>query len=212
MSETQVQATPAKSKTEYTTVKMEDGSDFDFPGTRQVSKSYEINEQTGLVTATFRYRNGRVLKLASDQLTRETQLTSLGHGLVQKVGDNGAGLKDIDDLVLSGEEMIHQLVNEGWAAPAVAGDSLAGASIIIKALVETSGLTVDGVKAYLDKRLAAAKDKGEKLSRQELYASFRNPASKTGAVIKRLEDEKASKSTKVSADDELAAMQAAATA
>ena len=47
---------------------------------------------------------------------------------------------------------------------------------------------------------------GEKLTRQELYSSFRNPASKTGQIIKRLEEEKAAKATKFSADDLLAEM------
>ena len=60
------------------------------------------------------------------------------------------------------------------------------------------------IMAEMVEKLAAAKAKGEKLSRQELYASFRNPTSKTGAVIKRLEEEKASKGAKIDSDALLA--------
>ena len=46
------------------------------------------------------------------------------------------------------------------------------------------------IGVHLQGKLDAAKARGEKLSRQELYNSFRNPATKTGAIIKRLEEEK----------------------
>ena len=48
------------------------------------------------------------------------------------------------------------------------------------------------------------KAKGEKLSRQELYNGFRSANTPTGVVIKRLEEEKLAKSTKVNAADMLA--------
>ena len=60
------------------------------------------------------------------------------------------------------------------------------------------------VKEFLQKKLDAAKAKGEKLSRQELYNGFRSANTPTGVVIKRLEEEKLAKSTKVNAADMLA--------
>ena len=87
-----------------------------------------------------------------------------------------------------------------------AGESLAGASIVIRAICEATGKSISDVRAFLDGKLEAAKARGEKLTRQALYASFRNPASKTGAIIKRMEEEKASKSNAVNADDLLAEM------
>ena len=71
---------------------------------------------------------------------------------------------------------------------------------LIKAIVEASGKSVEDIKAFLDAKLETAKAKGEKLTRQALYASFRNPTSKVGQIIRRLEEEKAAKSSAVDAD------------
>ena len=101
-------------------------------------------------------------------------------------------------MVLACDEMYERLRKGEWfKAGEGSGDSLAGASVVIKAICEATGKTVEFVKGFLNTKLEAAKAKGEKLSRQELYNSFRNPTTKTGAIIKRLEEEKLSKSTKV---------------
>jgi hypothetical protein len=126
----------------------------------------------------------------------------------QKAGDEYSGVKEVEDMVLSVEDIFTRLRAGDWAAAREAGDSTAGASIVIKALMEATGKPVDFIKDFLDKKLAAAKAKGEKLSRQDLYNSFRNPTSKTGAIIKRLEEEKLAKATKVDAGDLLAEMTA----
>lgn len=206
MSEVQVATAPAKSKTEYTTVKMEDGRDVQFAGTRQVDKTSLIDVAAGTAAVRFDFRNGKTITLAANDLTPETQLTALAHGLSQKVGDEWSGTKDIEDIVLTAEAIVTRLKKDGWSAPREAGDSLSGASVVIRAIVEATGKTVEAVKAFLDGKIEAAKARGEKLTRQELYSSFRNPASKTGQIIKRLEEEKAAKATKFSADDLLAEM------
>lgn len=206
MSEVQVATAPAKSKTEYTTVKMEDGRDVQFAGTRQVDKTSLIDVAAGTAAVRFDFRNGKTITLAANELTPETQLTALAHGLSQKVGDEWSGTKDIEDIVLTAEAIVTRLKKDGWSAPREAGDSLSGASVVIRAIVEATGKTVEAVKAFLDGKIEAAKARGEKLTRQELYSSFRNPASKTGQIIKRLEEEKAAKATKFSADDLLAEM------
>lgn len=206
MSEVQVATAPAKSKTEYTTIKMEDGRDVQFAGTRQVDKTSLIDVAAGTAAVRFDFRNGKTITLAANELTPETQLTALAHGLSQKVGDEWSGTKDIEDIVLTAEAIVTRLKKDGWSAPREAGDSLSGASVVIRAIVEATGKTVEAVKAFLDGKIEAAKARGEKLTRQELYSSFRNPASKTGQIIKRLEEEKAAKATKFSADDLLAEM------
>lgn len=208
MSEVQVATAPAKSKTEYTTVKMEDGRDVQFAGTRQVDKTSLIDVAAGTAAVRFDFRNGKTITLAANELTPETQLTALAHGLSQKVGDEWSGTKDIEDIVLTAEAIVTRLKKDGWSAPREAGDSLSGASVVIRAIVEATGKTVEAVKAFLDGKIEAAKARGEKLTRQELYSSFRNPASKTGQIIKRLEEEKAAKATKFSADDLLAEIKA----
>jgi hypothetical protein len=149
------------------------------------------------------FRNGKVVKLSADQLSRATLLRAAAHGLSQKVGDSYASAKDVDDMHLSAEDMVKRLIAGEWEAVREAGDSMAGASIIIKALVETTGKTMDEIKAFLEGKLEKAKAAGEKLSRQQLYASFRaNP--KILAVIQRIEQEKAAKDTKVDSNALLA--------
>lgn len=208
MSETQVAATPAKPKTEYTDVTMTDGRVVKFPGTRQVDKTVLIDTEAQSVVVRFDFRNGQTRSISAGELPAETQLTAVGHGISQKIGDEWSGVKEIDDIVLTCDEMIDRLKKGEWAVVGEKGDSMSGASIVIKALVEVTGKDVEFIKGYLQKKLDDAKAKGEKLSRQELYQSFRNPTSATGKVIRRLEDEKAAKAAKVSSDDMLAEMQA----
>ena len=73
-------------------------------------------------------------------------------------------------------------------------------------VIEASGKTVEDVKKFLNGKLDAAKARNEKLSRKELYDSFRNPTSKVGQIVKRLEEERLVKATKVDADAALAEM------
>jgi len=198
--------TAKKSTTVYTDVTMEDGRVVKFPGKRQVDKTTSVDEATGTASVRFDFLNGKTRTLVSTELSQGTQLMALAHGLSQKVGDEWSGVKDIDEITMTCDEMLKRLRTEGWTAPREAGDSMAGASIVIRALCEATSKDQDWVKAFLDKKIADAKAAGQKLTRQDLYASFRNPTSKTGQIIKRMEDEKLSKATKVDADAELAAM------
>lgn len=204
MSETQVGETKApKKEVVRTPVKMEDGTTVEFAGTREAVKTVSFDVDTAAVSLRIDFRNGKVVKLSGEELSRATLLRAAVHGLSQKVGDSYASAKDVDDMFLSAEDMVKRLKAGEWEAVREAGDSMAGASIVIKALVETTGKSVDEIKAYLEKKLEDAKAKGEKLTRQQLYASFRaNP--KILAVIQRLEQEKAAKGTGVDANAMLA--------
>jgi hypothetical protein len=212
MSEEQATATPAKAKTEYTAVKMEDGRTVQFPGTRQVSK--EINVGDGEVSVRFDFRNGATRSISSGDLTEALQLQALGHGLSQKIGDSWASIKAVEDMVLQCDELLEQVKGGNWFAPSAggSGDSMAGASIVIRAIVEATGKDVAFVKDFLKKKLDAAKaavDAGNpaaKLTRQDLYSSFRNPTTKTGQIIKRLEEEALTKNNKVDSSALLAEM------
>jgi hypothetical protein len=200
MSET---ATAAKAKTEYTAVKMTDGREVQFPGKRQIQKEVTVSED-GNVSVRFDFRNGSTLTLASSELDNSTVLQSIGHGLSQKCGDEAAGSKDIDDIVAAVDDMMSRLRRGEWRTPAAPGDSFAGASIVVKAVAEASGKTVEEIKAFLQKKLDTAKAEGKALTRQDLYASFRKPGTATAAIIQRLEAEKASKAGGPSAEDLLA--------
>jgi hypothetical protein len=208
------QATPAKAKTEYTTVTMEDGRVVQFPGTRQVSK--EITVGDGEVSVRFDFRNGATRSISSGDLTEAIQLQALGHGLSQKIGDSWASIKVVDDMILQCDELLAQVKGDegSWFAPSAggAGDSMAGASIVIRAICEVNGKTPEFVKAFLKGKLDAAKAAVEagnpaaKLTRQDLYSSFRNPTTATGKVIKRLEEEALTKNNKVDSTALLAEM------
>ena len=203
----------AKKEVERTAVKMEDGTTFSFPGTRQVDKSYSIDDKTGLVTWTFNFRNGAVRTFTSDELGDGIELQGLAHGIVQKVGDEWSGVKDIEDIVLTADDIIGRLKAGEWGTVREGGDSMAGAGIVIRAICEVNGKTPEFVKAFLKGKLDAAKKAVEagnpaaKLTRQDLYNSFRNPTTPTGKVIKRMEEEKLAKSTKVNAADVMAEME-----
>jgi len=202
--------TPAKTATVYTKVTLEDGREVEFAGKRQVDKTLLVDEAAGTAGVRFDFRNGKTRTLMNTELSRVTQLTAMAHGLSQKVGDEWSGVTEIDEITMTADEMLKRLRNEGWTAPREAGDSMAGASIVIRAICEATGKDQEWVKKFLDGKIEAAKAAGQKLTRQDLYASFRNPTSKTGQIIKRMEDEKMAKATKVNADDALNEMLAAA--
>lgn len=206
---TETVATPAAKKTTvYTKVKMEDGREVEFAGNRKSDKTILTDADGKATGVRFDFLNGRTLTLAFSEISETTALYACGHGIAQKAGDEYSGVKEIDDMVLAVEEIFKRLRAGEWAAAREAGDSTAGASIVIKALMEVTGKPIEFIKDFLDKKLEAAKAKGEKLSRQDLYNSFRNPTSKTGVVIKRLEEERLAKANKVDAGDLLAEMTA----
>lgn len=202
-------ATPAKKPaTVYTKVKMEDGREVEFAGNRKSDKTILIADDGKATGVRFDFLNGRTLTLQFSEISEATALYACGHGIAQKAGDEYSGVKEIDDMVLAVEGIFARLRAGDWAAAREAGDSTAGASIVIKALMEVTGKPIEFIKSFLDGKLEAAKAKGEKLSRQDLYNSFRNPTSKTGIVIKRLEEERLTKANKVDAGDLLAEMTA----
>lgn len=202
-------ATPAKkTATVYTKVTMEDGREVEFAGNRKSDKTILVGDDGKATGVRFDFLNGRTLTLNFSEISEATALYACGHGIAQKAGDEYSGVKEIDDMVLAVEGIFARLRAGEWAAAREAGDSTAGASIVIKALMEVTGKPIEFIKSFLDGKLEAAKAKGEKLSRQDLYNSFRNPTSKTGIVIKRLEEERLAKANKVDAGDLLAEMTA----
>ena len=203
MSETQVNETKAtKAATVYTDVTMTDGRVVKFPGNRKTDKTITVSDDS--VSVRFDFFNGETRTLSSTELSPALMPQALGHRLAQSAGDEYSGVKELDDMVLAVDEIFGRLRAGDWAAAREAGDSTSGASIVIKAIMEVTGKSVEFVKEFLQKKRDAAKAKGEKLSRQELYNGFRSANTPTGVVIKRLEEEKLAKSTKVNAADMLA--------
>jgi hypothetical protein len=213
----------AKKKAEVQEVEMQDGRKVGFAGKRKVLKETLIDESKivvdgdtvtltdGAVAVRMDFRNGAslVLPLKASMIARFA-----GHGAEQKYGDELAAPADKplseDDMVEAIQALHEQLFDKGeWRVVSEGGGGFAGASIVVKALAEASGKSIEAVKAFLNGKLDAAKAKGEKLSRKELYDSFRNPNSKVGQIIKRMEDERLAKESKVDADAELDELSAA---
>jgi hypothetical protein len=216
MAEEQVVA--KRPKAEVTAVQMSDGRSVGFAGKRRVLKETLIDEskilidgdtvtlQAGAVSVRMDFRNGdtRTFALPVSLLAKFA-----GHGGEQKYGDELAAPADKplseEDMVMAVEELNAQIQAGDWSAVREGGGGgVSGASIVVKAIAEVSGKSIEEVKAFVQKKLDTAKEKGEKLSRKDIYDSFRNPATKTGQVIKRMEEEKLQKDSKFNSDDLLA--------
>jgi len=207
-------AVAKKAKAEITLVKMSDGREVGFAGKRKLSKETLIDEskviidgdtitlQEGAVAIRMDFRNGqtRTYPLRLSLLPKYA-----GHGGEQKFGDELASPASeplTEDDMLIAVDALNEQVNIGgeWRAVSEGGGGFAGASVVVLALVEASGKAVEDVKKFLQGKLDAAKAKNEKLSRKELYDSFRKSGTKTGAIVERLEKERLDKSAKVDAD------------
>lgn len=206
--------TETKSKTEYTAVTMPDGRVVQFAGKRKVVKETLVDAskivvegnvmqiQAGAISVRMDFRNGatRTMPLPLSLLAQFA-----GHGGEQKFGDELATTADKplseDDMVLAIDDL-NALIQAGkWGAGrASGGGGVSGASTVVLAIMEATGKDQATVKAYLQKKLDA--DAG--LTRRALYDSFRVAGTKTGNIIKRMEEAKLAKTAKVDADAELA--------
>jgi hypothetical protein len=210
MSENQVKVGTAEPKTakskrppaEVIKVLMADGREVEFTGAKKRMDKEILLSDAG-VAVRFDFRNGetRTFEVPSNLL-----LQAAGHGVSQKVGDETAGDEKVEDMVIHVDEMLDRLGRGEWSKVRGENDSFSGASIVIKAIVIASNgaKTVDDVKKFLQKMLDAAESKGQKLSRKDLYNSFRKPGTKTAAIIKQLEDEALSAEAKVDGEAALA--------
>ena len=208
----------AKKKTEITLIKMSDGREVGFAGKRKVLKETLIDESKVLVDGSTVTMEDGAVQIRIDFRNGQTRTYPLslkllakyaGHGGEQKFGDELASPADKpmseDDMVIALDDLHNQVNLQGdWSAVREGGGGFAGASVVVRALVEASGKTIEEIKAFLQGKLDRAKANNEKLSRKELYDSFRDPNSKVGKIVKRLEEERLSKEAKIDADAALA--------
>lgn len=206
------EAETKKNATEYTEVTLTDGRVVKFPGKQKVSKEVLINDtlieggtfQEGAVAIRMDFRNGdtRTIPVPLALLARFA-----GHGASQKFGDELATTADKplseEDMVLAIDDLAAQIAAGNWGKTrASGGGGVSGASVVVQAICEATGKDLATVKAYLQKKL----DSDPALSRRALYDSFRVAGTKTGEIVKRLEEAKTAKTAKVDADAELALM------
>jgi hypothetical protein len=204
----QADPAPKKKSPEIELVDLEDGTKGEFVGKRKLNKSYILKDDGNLDHLRFEFRNGRVLLIS---VPPALVGRFAGHGGIQKYGDELAGMKpaegesevDIDDMVLEMEKLDESIQAGNWSTRKE-GDGMGGTSVLIKALVEYGGKTVDQVKAFLKTKDAKFK------TMLRLDDKRPNKAGKTMAqIVKEIEAAKASKGAKVDtagALDELDAM------
>jgi hypothetical protein len=169
----------AKPETVIESVVMTDKRVVPFPGKRKLDKTSLLNED-GSVTVRLDFRNGetRDFRVPNGMLTKFA-----AHGAEQKLGDEIAGVEDIDDAVLAVDELIERLYNGEWGVKRDAS-GISGTSVLLRAIVEVTNKPIDKIKEYLK-----TKTQAEKLALRE--------SAKYKPVVARLEAEKASKRQKI---------------
>lgn len=186
-----------KKAPEVETVTMQDGRVVEFAGKRQLQKESSVTAE-GQVQVRLDWRNGetRLFTIPTSLMAKFA-----AHGAEQKLGDEIAGLKgeggkdaDIDDKILAVDELIDRLYNGEWGVKRESS-GLAGTSVLIRALVELYGKSVDEIKAFLKDKTQAQKS-----------ALRANP--KVKPIVERIEAEKAAKAgSKVDTDALLGALE-----
>lgn len=169
-------------------VTMEDGREVEFAGKRKMLKYVDI--QGDHIYVRFDFRNGetRTFKVPHSLIHQ-----AAGHGISQKIGDETAGLEDVGDMVIAVDKQIERLAKGEWRATREGGSSLAGTSVLLRALMELSGKGRDEVKAFLETKTMAEK------------RALRN-SKQVKPIVDRLEAEKGKKGPEVDTDELLAAL------
>lgn len=177
---TEVTQAPKKAKAEpvVTTVTMDDGRIVEFAGKRRMQKESLLSPD-GKVQVRLDFVNGetRIFTVPDAMVNK-----FVAHGAEQKLGDETAGLQDIDDAILAIDNLMERLNAGEWNQKREA-DGMAGTSVLVKALVESTGQDVAKVKAFLKDKTQAQK-----------VALRNNP--KIKPIVERLEAEKAAKASK----------------
>lgn len=165
-----------KAEKNVQTVQMSDGRSVDFVGKRKMLK--ESFPEDSKVRLDF--RNGETRTFVIPESLKARFAT---HGAEQKLGDETAGVEDVDDMVLAVDDLIERLNKGEWSIKREGG-GFGGTSVLLRALVELSGRSVEQVKGFLSN-----KSQAEKLA-------LRNDP-KVKPIVERLEAEKAAKGAQV---------------
>ena len=169
----------AKAEPQVETVSMTDGRLVDFAGKRKLLKE-SISQGDGTIAVRLDFRNGQ-----TRLFTIPAPLTArfAAHGAEQKLGDEIAGVEDVEDCVLAVDELIDRLYNGEWGVKREA-NGMAGTSVLLKALVEHTGKSVETIKEFLKGKTQAEK-----------VALRNNP--KIKPLVDRIEAEKAARKSSV---------------
>lgn len=182
----------SKKPVEVETVEMkDDGRLVDFAGKRKLLKQSSVSAD-GKVQVRLDFRNGesRLFTIPDTLLNKFA-----AHGAEQKLGDEIAGLDDVEDCILATDELIDRLYNGEWSVKRESS-GMGGTSVLVRALVEHTGKPVEDIKSFLK-----AKTQAEKIALRN------NP--KIKPIVDRIEAEKAAKAgAKVDTDGMLSELAA----
>lgn len=167
--------TTANTEKQLNIIRMDDGRDVEFAGKKQLIKSHTIDAD-GNVVIRLDFVNGET---RTHKIVPSLLLKFAAHGAEQKLGDEVAGVKDVEDMVQAIDELLTRLEQGEWNVKREA-NGMAGASILAKALIEMTGKDRDTIKAFL-----AAKTQAEKVALRS--------NGKLKPIIDRLEAEKAAR-------------------
>lgn len=151
-------ATKVKAERVVKSVELTDGRVVDFVGKRKLLKTASISDNNFEVTVRLDFSNGETrdfkLKASSPMFAKFA-----AHGILQKFGDEVAGLEDPEDMVLAIDELSDRLGRGEWGAERARGEgnALAGLSVLARALVEVSGKTAEAIKEFLKTKSNAEK-------------------------------------------------------
>lgn len=182
MTETTKAAAPKRAETVYVTKVMDDGRTVDFAGKRKMLKDPLISE-SGELQVRLDFVNGetRIVTL-NPALLEKFAL----HGAEQKLGDEIAGLDDVEDCVMAIDELMDRLDKGEWSIKRES-NGMAGSSVLAKALVEKSGKSIVAIKEFLKSKTQAEK------------VALRNNAA-IAPIIARLEAAKVKKPSTIDTD------------
>lgn len=165
---------------------MTDGSSQEFSPKKKLIKEVSVDENGDISVKLF-FRNGEVRQFLSGS-TATTYAKAAAHGYSQKLGDECAGLDNIDDMVQAIDELLVRLGNGEWTGKR--DGSAAGGSILARALVELTKKAEETDEQARErvKKFLATKTQAEKIALRNF--------NKLKPIVERLEAEKAAKSGK----------------
>ena len=137
---------------QYNTVTMDDGRVVEFAGKRKMLKT-SLFDNDGSIKVRLDFVNGesRTFSLPETLLSKFA-----AHGAEQKLGDEIAGLEDVEDCILAVDELTERLNTGEWGIKREAA-GIAGTSVLARALVQHSGKTPEVVKDFLSRKSHAEK-------------------------------------------------------
>lgn len=139
-----------KKEVVYNTIVMEDGRTVDFPGETKAMKSFEAKD--GAVVGRIDFANGKTVNFSTSDMA--LIFAAAAHGLGQKIGDSYSGQKDPDDayqVAASLSERLQSQGVDGWTKAREGGGSGdTGIGLLVKALMEVTGVSETDVRAYLE--------------------------------------------------------------